>query len=236
MSNKQKIYRRMMDPLLLSAGRQNLRVTIMKSNVTPKNAMRRRILEAARTRGGATGNLWCAWSEKSRASLVLPSDIALIYWLAHLEIDPDVESFRLGTAVDNFDFSINRRSTGPSKVIISDRRTREAVTQGVICVPHSEVLAKSALAVKLMKPIAFAAAIAHKECLAAANAVRALTSAQKKGVLNDVLDGLPNFDPSEVCGVFMRQTIKGFLEVDLADGPFGHRTPWMCRSLPESAY
>lgn len=220
----------MIDPLSLGAEVQYLKVAIVSSNVTLKNAMRRRILDAARVRGGATGNLWYAWSEKNHASLLLPSDIALIYWLAYLEVDPDVEAFSIGDVTENFDFSVARHSSGSTRVIIVDQKKREAGSSDVISIPRSEVLTKSALAVKLMKPLAFTAAIAQKDCLTTSNAVRAFTASQKTGELHNVLDALPHFDQSEVCGVFIRHFINGFIHVDLADRPFGYHTPWMCRS------
>lgn len=201
----------------------------MGSKVTLKNAMRQRILDAAKSRGGPTGNLWYAWSEKCHASLVLPSDIALIYWLVYLEIEPDVEAFSLGSAVEDFDFLITRRSSGTAKLIISDKKRDDNGSSAIICIPRSEVLSKSSLAVKLMKPLAFAAAIAQKKCVAASNAVRAFTTSQKKGELHDVFDALPNLDQFEVCGVFVRHVVNGFIHMDLAEQPFGYHTPWMCR-------
>jgi len=200
------------------------------SKKTLKNALRQRILDAARSRGGPAGNIWYAWSEKLHASLVLPSDIALIYWLTYLEIDPIVETFSLGTAEDDHDFSVTSRSSGTSKFIISDRKADKDGSSSVICIPYDEVLSKSALAVKLMKPLAFAATIAQKECVDTSNAVRAFTTSQKKGALHDIFDALPLLNQSEVCGVFVRHVVKGYINMDLADQPFGYHTPWMCRS------
>lgn len=202
---------------------------MMASKTTPKNALRRRILDSARSRGGPTGNIWYAWSEKCHASLVLPSDITLIYWLACLEFDPDVETFRLGTVEDDYDFSVVRRSQGTSKLIISDRNVGKSGSTSVICIPPSEVLSHSALAVRLMKPLAFAAAIAQKECAATSNAVRAFTINHEKGELHDFFDNLPLLDQSEVCGVFVRHVVNGYIRMDLANQPFGNHTPWMCR-------
>lgn len=199
------------------------------SKITPKNALRRRVLNAAKSRGGSAGNIWYAWSEKCHASLVLPSDIALIYWLVCLEFDPNVETFRLGSVENDYDFSVVRRSQGASKLIISDRRVDKSSSSSVICIPTCEVLSQSALAVKLMKPLAFAAAIAQKECVATSNAVRAITISQKKGELHNFFDALPLLDQSEVCGVFVRHVVNGYIRMDLAEQPFGIHTPWMCR-------
>ncbi|MBF8757253.1 hypothetical protein [Pseudomonas guariconensis] len=199
------------------------------SKITPKNALRRRILDAAKSRGGPAGNIWYAWSEKCHASLVLPSDIALIYWLACLEFDPDVETFCLGAVENDYDFSVVRRSQGASKLIISDRRVDKSGSPSVICIPMSDVLSQSALAVKLMKPLAFAAAIAQKECVATSNAVRAFSISQKKGELHDFFDALPLLDQSEVCGVFVRHVVNGYIRMDLAEQPFGNHTRWMSR-------
>jgi hypothetical protein len=156
--------------------------------------------------------------------------MALVYWLAFLEIDPDVESFCLGNAEQEFDFSVTKRDDTNVKIRFCTRIDLvENKAAAVTYISRDEVLVRSSLAIKVMKPLAFAAAIAYQECTSTSNVVRAFEVSQKSGSIKDLIENFPNLDVPVVCGVLVRHFIAGLVSVDLPIRPFGVHTRWECR-------
>jgi len=197
-----------------------------------KQEFRQRLLGEVRARGHSISNLWCVHSVKLNQDLVLPSDLALIYWLVYLEINFEVVTFGLPEGSDNFDFTVKKQSGASFEVAFSDRD--EAVhneENHTTYVPCKQILAQGPLAIKAMKALAFAAAIRGFDYAAASNVVRTIEVSLEAGDIQAVLKHAPLIAPPIICGVLVRHFIAGLIDIDLVSkASFGLYTPWRCRS------
>ncbi|MGN7738538.1 hypothetical protein ACTJKT_00870 [Pseudomonas sp. 22526] len=197
-----------------------------------KQEYRQRLLGEVRARGHSISNLWCVYSVKLNQDIVLSSDLALIYWLVFLEINFEVMTFGLPEGSDNFDFSVKKQSGTSYEVAFSDRD--EAVhneESNTTYVPCKQIRAQGPLAIKVMKALAFAAAIREFDYAAASNVVRTIEVSLEAGDVQAVLTHAPLIAPPVICGVLVRHFIAGLIDIDLVSkASFGLYTPWRCRS------
>ena len=141
-------------------------------------------------------------------------------------------SFRQSEGSETFDFLVQKRSGDLVEVELSNLgEPADNSSEKSVRVPSVQVMKEAPFAIKIMKALAFAAAIRSLDCVAASNAIRAIEVSLGEGDIKSVLSKAPLVAPPIVCGVLVRHFIAGHIEIDFAGKPsFGYHTQWKCRS------
>jgi hypothetical protein len=216
-------------------------------------ARQRRSLQAAyRQRGKRNNNLWLIYSVKTDRDWLLSSDRQLIHWLYYLEINPCIKTFDLSpqpiistdaneTKDSAFDAMAEYtdghiewhtvkagESHDASSISQSQSQAAKAPERGVqyVVFDDSHLRPHVKLAMRWLKPLAFAAVLRGQEKIPCRQAVISACSAQAKGTIGQLLADLCAYDEAIVLGMLVRLTIEAHLALDLDRESFGLTTEW----------
>lgn len=223
------------------------------SNGSPRSRIKKSILTHYRARGRRVNNLWLVYSPKTDQDWVLPSDRQLIHWIHFLETNPNVKSFNLqpepiissdeketratelDAIVETIDGKLEwhevkagKSTNDPMYESQKQAQTRAASLHRAIYRRFDDVDLKPVMRVSIrwLKAIAYAAAIRDKEHIPTLSSLILVLQSLKEGSVKDLLVNLSEYDPAVVCGLIVRLALKGQIQIDLSNRPFGNNSHW----------
>ncbi len=220
------------------------------SGISPKSAARGSLLSTYRARGHRVANLWLVYSVKTNRDWVLSSDRRLVHWLYYLETNPSIASFDLdpdhvvspGIAGANDikpdAIAVYENGNIEWHVVKANKLLRSQQETPIYSITPEKVVAyrrfddddfegtPARVALRWLKPIAYAEVIRDEECIPHRTALIAYCSDRRSGTIAPLLSDLRMFDTPTLLGVFTRLVINGALTLDLHSAPFGPRTRW----------
>lgn len=216
---------------------------------TLREKARSSVYHGYHARGRNNQNLWLVYSVKTDRDWVLFSDRQLIYWICHLETNPDVLSYdldpqpislivrekrfevRLGAIVclknkaTEWHILNGEWMTEPDQINALQAAATEAqVTYRFIF--EEDLKRAIGTAMRWLKVISYAASIRGRVYSQTEASLWTIVQTKKGGLVEDFLTSLIGEEEAVVIAVLARLSINGRLHLDLAKNGYGRRTPW----------
>lgn len=217
----------------------------------PKSRARQSLLKRYRSRGHRNSNLWLVFSVKTARDWIVDSDVRLIYWLLHLESNPDVQSFDLEPEITHSSSRGAPRSRIDAQVLykdghvewhrisditasvqssqadqLADALAREC-NRPLRLISRSELSHRNLEAMHWLTALAYAAVLRNETNQPPVNALAALLHQNPAGgTVKEILEALTHHDQAILLGIIIRLAIAGTIHLDLTKKPFGYLTEW----------
>lgn len=217
----------------------------------PKSRARQSLLKRYRSRGHRNSNLWLVFSVKTARDWIVDSDVRLIYWLLHLESNPDVQSFDLDPEITSHSSRGVPRTRIDAEVLYKDghaewHRISDTAVSGqpsqadqladalaskcsrpLRLISRSELSHRNQEAMHWLTALAYAAVLRNETNQPTVNALATLLHQNPAGgTVKEILEMLTHHDQATLVGIIIRLAITGTIHLDLTKKPFGYLTEW----------
>lgn len=224
-----------------------------KPGASLKSSLRKSIIGAYRARGRGKNNLWLVSSIKTNQDWILPSDRQLVHWLYFLESNHDVLDFDLAPEPILSHDDNEERSTELDAVVTLKNKLQEwhevkadrgkqnpnnrsqflsqaaAASKEHVAYHRfddDELKPKVKVAMRWLKPLAYANAIQGKEHIQCKTVLALNLKNLGSGNIKQILEIMVEHDSAVVLGLLARLAIQGVIEINLEKNTFGLLTPW----------
>lgn len=188
---------------------------------------------------GGLNNPWLGYSVKIDRDVMFDSDRRLLHWISFLETERSVREFELSPP--------REKTPGVSRgvaaivetaaqqvewhVLVDCADDGEPISTNPSCqnirrISEEDLRRTARMAIRWMKPIAFASAIRGMELNACRQALVTYFAEKRSGEILQVLAEFDVFPAAMLLGMFARLSIEGVIDINLADRPFGNHTVW----------
>lgn len=224
-----------------------------KAGLSMKSTLRKTVRAAYRSRGKGNSNLWLIYSAKTNSDWILPSDRQLIHWLFYLEANPDVRTFDLAPdpilsedtnetrateldavvtpqtgQVEWHEVKAGRNKKNPAHTSQATAQARAAEKEHATYrrFDDTDLKPNAKVAVRWIKAMGFAAAIAGQEYIACRTSMIVAIKRRGNGTVRQLLSDLAEYDPAVVHGMLVRLAVAGVVHIDLSVATYGLTTRW----------
>jgi hypothetical protein len=215
----------------------------MAAAQTLPSRQRARVLETYRSRGRRNSNLWLVYSVKQDQDILLHSDRSLVHWLAFLETDPSVLSFRpapeevlaqleversTATLIERQDHRLELHLVACGTPAIDVVDTGVGMAQ-VRMVTLDELQGRARLALRWMKAIGYAGLYRSRDVSPVLNQLIAYMMQRAHGSVDDLAAELLGMDRPSLYAALVKAAITGQVELDLTAHGLCGTTQWSWR-------
>jgi hypothetical protein len=222
---------------------------------TLKSKLRGRLMSSHGARKNTRNALWIVYSPKSKTDLSLASNNECVYWVANLEANPTIRSFKFGyeaelklqgedkfrnrefirVELNNGEVQVHTLCAGDGGIDNSTITLRELFAgravvearQVTFVKVHADYLRQQAQkATRTLRLIGFASQIRGCRHDVTSGAVELAILSLKVGTVEQILLATSRHDPMVVLGVFAEKVLTGGIEIDLTERAFGNHSHW----------
>ncbi len=212
---------------------------VSKATTLPSR-QRARVLDAYRGRGHRNGNLWLVYSVKENRDFILHSDRSLVHWLAFLESDPCVVSFReIGDVL-----AAQHDLATSSTMIVQYRSGLEEIHLVAKELPQTleidtgigvarlrgiseeEIRSQAQVAIRWLKALSYATVFRQQDLTTIGNLFTPTLLTLRNGTVGDLLSEFSDVDHATAYAVLVRAAIFGQITMDLKLQGLSPKTPW----------
>lgn len=225
-----------------------------RAGFSMQSTLRKTVRAAYRSRGKGNSNLWLVYSAKTNSDWILPSDRQFIHWLYFLEANPDVRTFDLApepilsedeneTRATELDAVVTptkgqmewhevkagRSKKNPDHASQATAQARAAAKERAIYrrFDDADLVPNARVAVRWIKAMGFAAAIAGEEYIACRTSMIIAMKKRGQGTVRQLLTDLAECDAAIVHGMLVRLAVAGVALIDLHASTYGLQTQWI---------